>query len=247
MVNWVKGHIVNKRQWTDELYSLQVEAPVEPFQAGQFTRLAADIEGERIGRPYSYVNPPHRQPLEFYFITVPAGPLTNHMVELQEGDSLWVQSRAAGAFTLDQVPDAENLWLLCTGTALGVFLSILKTEQPWQRFDKVVLAHGVRTAEELTYRDDIAELQDRHPDQLRMVPLVSREPTDFAINGRITHAIEDGRLEEFANVALNAEQSQVMICGNPDMVADTSQLLEQRGLRRNRRSKPGHFTVERYW
>jgi ferredoxin--NADP+ reductase len=38
-----------------------------------------------------------------------------------------------------------------------------------------------------------------------------------------------------------------MICGNPDMVRDTIRILEQRGLRRNRRSQPGHITTEHYW
>lgn len=245
--SWVEGCVVSKRHWTDELFSLQINAPVEPYQAGQFTRLAADIGGERIARPYSYVNPPDQRPLEFYFITVPDGPLTSHMVGLEAGDKLWVQARPAGFFTLDEVPDAEYLWLLCTGTALGVFLAILKSEQPWRRFSRVVLAHGVRSAPELAYRDTIAEIQAQHVDQFRMISLVSREDSECSIRGRITHAIEDGRLEAIAAAPINAEQAQVMICGNPDMVRDTTALLEQRGMSKNRRSKPGHITIERYW
>ena len=46
------------RRWTDKLYSLQLTADIAPFTAGQFTRLALDIDGERVARPYSFVNAP---------------------------------------------------------------------------------------------------------------------------------------------------------------------------------------------
>jgi len=247
MVEWVEGTVVAKHHWTEELFSLRVDAPVRDYKAGQFTRLALDIDGQRVARPYSYVNAPDERPLEFYFITVPEGPLTNRMVALDEGDRIWVQSKAAGLFTLDWLRDGENLWMLSTGTALGVFLAILKTAEPWTRFRHLVLVHGVRTGAELTYRDTIAELQERHPEQFRMVPMVSREDHPGALRGRITHAIEDGRLQESAGVALHPDPSQVMLCGNPDMVRDTTALLEQRGMKRNRRKDPGHITTEKYW
>jgi ferredoxin--NADP+ reductase len=244
---WVQGQVVEKRNWTDKLYSLRVDAPVEPFRAGQFTQLALDIEGERVGRPYSFVNGPDERPLEFHFITIPQGPLTERLQALRSGDTLWIAARPAGYFTLSEVPDARNLWLLATGTALGVFLSLLKTEELWKRFDRVVLAHGVRTADELTYRDQIAGFAELHPGRFAYVPLVTREDTDFALRARIPQAIADGRLEERAGVGLNPEESQAMICGNPDMVRDTIHVLEQRGMRRNRRSQPGHVTTEHYW
>jgi len=247
MSKWVEGTVVAKHHWTDELFSLRVDAPVEDYRAGQFTRLALDIGDDRVARSYSYVNAPHERPLEFYFITVPDGPLTTRMVELDEGDRIWVQAKAAGLFTLDWLQDSETLWMLSTGTALGVFLAILKTDEPWQRFRNVVLVHGVRTGAELTYRDTIAALRERHPEQFRMVSMVSREDHPEALRGRITHAIEDRRLEEAVGLELHPDTSQVMLCGNPDMVRDTTALLEARGMKRNRRKEPGHITTEKYW
>lgn len=239
--------MVGKRHWTDELYSLQIDAAVEPFRAGQFTRLALDIDGERVGRPYSFVNAPHEQPLEFYFITIPHGPLTDRLRRLEVGDPIWVSARAGGFFTLASVPDAQNLWLLASGTALGVFLSQLRTEEPWRRFSKVVLVHGVRTAGELTYRDEIARFAALRGEQFAYIPFVSREETDFALHGRIPDAIRDGRLERRAGVRLQASTCQVMICGNPDMVRDTTAVLEERGFKKNRRTHPGQINSENYW
>lgn len=247
MPAWVEGQVVRKIRWTKQLFSLQVDAPVEDYSAGQFTKLALDIDGERVARPYSYVNPPSQRPLEFYFITVPDGPLTTRLERMDAGDKLWVQARATGVFTVDQLPDARNLWLLATGTALGVFLAILNTELPWLRFEKIILVHGVRTAEELTYGDAIAAIRSRHPDQFQMIPAVSREDVPHGLRGRITHLIEDGRLEECTGASLGPDTSQVMICGNSDMVRDVSALLEGRGMQRNKKREPGHYTLEKYF
>lgn len=238
---------MNSKRWTERLHSLRVEAPVEPFKAGQFAKQGLEINGEMVFRPYSYVNAPHERPLEFYFIMLPNGPLTRRLIELEPGDPIYAAPRAAGFLTLSELPDAENLWLLSTGTAIGPFLSILKTEEPWRRFAIIVLVHALRQAEELTYQDQIHQLLDEHPHRLKVIPFVSREDIDFAIKGRVPEAIKDGRLEAKAGVQLAAEKSQIMICGNPDMVRDTSLMLEERGLKKNRRKAPGHITVENYW
>jgi ferredoxin--NADP+ reductase len=247
MSRWVDGRVIALRQWTDRLYSLQVNADVGPFQAGQFTRLALDIDGERIARPYSFINAPDDPVLEFYFIVVPDGPLTHELTRLQPGDTVYLAPRAAGFLVLSELPDADYLWLLSTGTAIGPFLSILADTRVWQRFKKVVLVHAVRKLAELTYRDTIDALLEQHGEQLTYVPFVSREDTDFAIKARIPEAIVDGRLEQRAGISLAADNSQVMICGNPAMVRDTQAVLEMRGLKKNRRREPGQITTEQYW
>jgi ferredoxin--NADP+ reductase len=244
---WVEGRVIANRHWTPWLYSLQIEAPVNPFEAGQFGRLGLIIDGEFVARSYSFVNSPHDPYLEFYSITVPAGPLSTRLANLEPGDSIWVFRKAAGFLTLSQIQTADNLWMLSTGTAIGPFLSILKTEEPWQRFSKIVLAHSVRTAEELAYQDLIQNLRRQYPQQFTMVPLVSREDHEGAIRGRITTAIVDGRMTQYTGLTIEAESSQMMLCGNPDMVRDTTALLKERGLKENRRRHPGQISVEKYW
>jgi ferredoxin--NADP+ reductase len=244
---WSRGKVYALHRWTDALYSVQVEADVQPFLAGQFTKLGMEIDDEFVERPYSYVNAPHEKPLEFYFVTVLEGPLSQRMTTLERGDTLWVMRKPAGFLTLNEVPDAPHLWMLSTGTAIGPFLSILKTEQPWERFERVVLVHAVRKAEELSYGDSMRRLRDTHADRFQFVPFVSREHTSFALPGRIPAALESALLERHVGMTIAAGQSQVMICGNPQMVKDTSAILQQRGLQRNRRRTPGHITVENYW
>ena len=247
MTAWVEGTVHALRQWTDRLYSLQVEADIAPFKAGQFGRLALDIDGERVARPYSFVNGPDNPLHEFYFIVVPGGPLTQRLAQLKAGDTVYVAPRAAGFFVLDEIPDAGKLWMLSTGTAIGPFLSILATNEVWSRFPRIVLVHAVRTRAELTYADTIRSLLDAHPGQLDYIPFVSREETDIGLRGRVPDAIRDGSLETRAGLTIDVKDSQVMICGNPAMVSDTQAVLTERGMQKNRRREPGQITTEQYW
>ncbi len=247
MPQWVEGRVVELQQWTDRLYSLRMHAEIDPFRAGQFTRLALDVDGERVARPYSFVNGPDNPLLEFYFITVPGGPLTERLVRLQPDDPLEISKKAAGFFVLDEVPAADDLWMLSTGTAIGPFLSILETAQVQQHYQRVVLVHAVRTAAELTYTDAINRQLAMRGEFLQYVPFVSREAVSDAINARVPAAIEDGSLETRTGMRLDPAASQVMICGNPAMVKDTQAILEARGFRKHRRREPGQVTTEQYW
>ena len=251
MTVWVEGRIAGKRRWTDDLLSLQVAAPEVTFSAGQFARLALPApEGSKepmLGRPYSFVNPPHAQPHEFYFIVLPHGPLSPRLAALDEGAPIWLLPRANGFFTISEVPEAESLWCISTGTGIGPFLSMLRTEEPWQKFARVVLVHAVRFARELTYRDEIAAITRAHRGAFTYVPMVSREPHPNALAGRIPAAIDDGRLEARTGISLTAENAHAMLCGNPAMVDDVQKVLETRGMRRHRRREPGHITIETYW
>ena len=144
-----------------------------------------------------------------------------------------------------ELPQARHLWLISTGTGIGPFLSILKTGAPWQRFERVVLVHAVRTMAELNYQDTIKQVAAAYPLQFCYVPFISREPSDFALAGRVPQAIADGRLETRAGIMFDAAESQVMLCGNPQMVEDTMNTLvgarpekaPQEGARPNQRGK----------
>lgn len=247
MAHWNEGIVVDHRQWNDRLHSLYIAADIEPFQAGQFARIGLRINNEEVGRPYSLVNAPDQRPLEIYYILVPGGPLTSHLVDLKPGDRVLVGPRANGFMILDEVPAGRHLWLMATGTGVGPFLSILSTAAPWRRFERVVLVYAVRTLSELSYQQRIHDLQLQHGSQFVFIPVISREQVEFALPGRIPQRIADGSLEARADIRFSAEDSQVLLCGNPQMVEDTTQILLARGLKKHRRRDPGQITVENYW
>jgi ferredoxin--NADP+ reductase len=246
MEQWIEGKVVEKRRWSDRLYSLRFKAEVEPFSAGQFTRLALEIDGERVARPYSFVNPPDEQLLEVYFNEVIDGPLSPRLAALQPGDNIWVSSKANGLFTLDQIPDNKDLWMVATGTALGVYLSILRTQESWQRFNHLLLVHNVPTRDHLSYAEEISVLQEIHGDRFKYLPITSRENHPETLSGRVLARLEDGRLEQQAGLTLSAEDSHVMLCGNINMIKEISAALEARGMQKHRKKEPGQITTEKY-
>ncbi len=246
MTPWLEGTVVAQTRWTDRLLSLRVEAPADStaiaFEAGQFGKLALDVGGERVARPYSFVNPPGASPLEFYYAIVDQGPLSPRLAALAAGDKVFLAPSAAGFLVLSEVPDAGTLWLIATGTGVGPFLSILRTETPWSRYKRVVLVYAARHASELAYAEMIGAISKARGDAFGVVTVASRD-TDAQLRGRIPALIEDGSLEARAGSAITAADSQVMLCGNPDMVRDTIAALAPRGMKKHRRRNPGQITV----
>jgi ferredoxin--NADP+ reductase len=247
---WLEARVLENRHWTEALFSLRVEGAPLSFEAGQFVRIALDTKegdaGSRVARPFSFVNPPADPVHEFYGIVVPEGPLSPRLAQLAPGDAVYVATNPAGFLVLSEVPEAQSLWLISTGTGIAPFLSTLRTEAPWERFENVILVHAVRHARELVYQELIREIGLKRS-SLRYLTFVSREPHSPSLAGRIPAAVRDGRLERSAGLELSAQSSHVMLCGNPDMLRDAAAALAERGMRKHRRRTPGHISVESFW
>jgi ferredoxin--NADP+ reductase len=245
-INWIESEVIEHIRWTGSLSSIKFKGNVLPYTAGQFTKLGLKINGEFVSRPYSYVSSPDDNYLEIIYVTVPNGELTPALHNLKVGDKLHVMEKASGFFVMDEVPDGKNLWMLATGTGLGVFISLLKTSEPWDRFEKIILVHGVRTKNELAYQEQIKKFETDHPGKIKYIQTITREKDIDCLNIRIPQGLETKKIQELAGIEVTLD-SQIMICGNPDMINDTVALLEKSGLKRNRRSKPGNITLEKYW
>ncbi|HYO97344.1 MAG TPA: ferredoxin--NADP reductase [Polyangiaceae bacterium] len=247
MSGLLEGRITARHDWAPGLMTLTIEAEVEPFSPGQFLNLALQPEGQLVRRSYSIASAPGA-PLQFLLAQVPRGELTPALFALSEADRVLVEPKPQGFFTLQWVPDARQLWMIATGTGLAPYLSMLRADEVWQRFSDLVLVHCVREAAQLAHAAELAALAAQHRGQLRVLPVVSREPTaPGVLHGRITSLLSDGELERNAALQLSAERSHVMLCGNPAMIDDMLERLEARGLRKHRVRRPGHVTIERYW
>ena len=246
MSGWSEGRLLSRRDWAPGLSTLRVEADVEPFSPGQFVNLSIEGAADEDRRSYSIASPPGA-PLEFLVTEVAGGKLTPKLLALGPGDPLLVERKPQGFFTLRWVPAARDLWMVATGTGLGPFLSMLKGSELWERFERVVVVHGVRDASHLAHRDDLVRLGAERP-ALTHVGVVSREAVASPLlHGRVTTALDDGSLERAAGVAIAPEHTHVMLCGNPQMIEDMTGRLATRGLRKHRVRTPGHITIEKYW
>lgn len=230
--------------WSPGLRTITLDRAVTNFQSGQFFQIALTRDGELTKRSYSAASAPGA-PLEFFLSRVPGGALTPDVFELQEGDNVELDENALGFFTLSEVPDAETLWLISTGTGLGPWISMLREGRVFERFSRVVVVQGVRTRAELAYADELAAWRDSH--SLVHVPVVSREGAPAGgISGRITSALVSGDLETRAGLPVDAS-GHYLLCGNPEMIEEMTTLFKARGLRKHRRREPGHFNFEKYW
>ena len=252
MEGWIEATVTENKRWNQRLCSLRVTAESLPkFAAGQFLRLGLEVDGELMARPYSLVNAPGEDCAEFYFNKVPDGPLSTRLHALEQGDKIWLSKMVAGFLTLADLssankPDGKRLWLLATGTALGPFLSILKTAEAWQRFEQIILVHGVRSADELTYQELTENIKQQYGDRFTYLASVTREQTINALSSRIPDAIASGELEQAAGFTLLPEEDRVMLCGNPGMVEGCIEQLDAKGLKRHRRRDPGQVVLEVY-
>src|SRR6185436_14001077 len=225
MSAFYREKVLSVRHWTDTLFSFTATRdPGFRFQNGQFTMIGLTIEGRPLLRAYSMASANYEEKLEFFSIKVANGPLTSRLRRLGEGDTILVGRKPTGTLLLDNLPPGKNLYLLGTGTGLAPFLSLIKDPEVYERYERVVLAHGCRWIAELAYMETITDQLPNDPligelvrEKLTYYPTVTREP--FRHNGRITSLIRSGQLfEDIGLPSLDREDDRVMLCGSPHML-----------------------------
>jgi ferredoxin--NADP+ reductase len=244
--------VLSVRHWSDSLFSFTTTRDRGlRFKNGHFLMLGLEVEGRPLLRAYSVVSANYEEHLEFYSIKVPNGPLTSRLQHLKPGDPVLVGKKPTGTLVLNHLKPGKRLYLLATGTGLAPFMSMIRDPETYERFEHVVLVHGVRFVKDLGYSDYIQNelpqheyLSEQVKNQLLYYPTVTREP--FTNQGRITELLGSGKLS--ADVGLpsfDPEQDRVMICGSPEMLNDTVTLLESRGFREGSSHEAAEYTIER--
>lgn len=253
MSNLTSERVLSVHHWNDNLFSFRTtRSPGLRFENGQFVMIGLEGEGRPIMRAYSIASPNYEDHLEFFSIKVPDGPLTSRLQHLQEGDVVLTSSKPVGTLLLDDLRAGQHLYLLATGTGLAPYLSVIQDPETYERFEKVVLVHGVRYVSELAYSEFITQelpenefFGDAVKEKLIYYPTVTRE--EFRNQGRLTALIETGKLfEDIGLPPLDPERDRAMICGSPSMLDDLSQLLDSRGFEISPRiGELGDYVIER--
>lgn len=241
------------RHWNDTLFSFTTTRdPALRFHNGHFVMLGLEVDGKPLMRAYSIASANYEENLEFLSIKVQDGPLTSRLQHLKEGDAILVSKKPVGTLLVDDLKPGKHLYLFATGTGLAPFMSIIKDPAVYERFEKVVLLHGVRYKSELAYADYIKDelpnneyFGDLVRDKLIYYPCVTREP--FVNKGRITHVVESGKLAaDIGLPQINPETDRAMLCGSPNMLADTSAMLNGYGFSVSPGvGQPGDYVIER--
>ena len=253
MSAFLEETVLSVHHWTDRLFSFTTTRDQAlRFSNGHFTMIGLRGDnGKPLLRAYSIASANYEEHLEFLSIKVQDGPLTSKLQHIQVGDTIVVGRKPTGTLLIDYLTPAKRLYLIGTGTGLAPFMSIIRDPETYERFEQVVLLHGVREVKELAYRDYITQelpqnefLGEMVSKQLLYYPTVTRE--DFEHKGRVTDLLENGTISADLGIpALNAAEDRVMICGSPEMLRDLKALCEKLGFVEGNTSTPGQFVIER--
>jgi len=244
--------VLSVHHWTDRLFSFTTTRDAAlRFSNGHFTMIGLKVGERPLLRAYSIASANYEDHLEFLSIKVENGPLTSRLQHIQPGDSIIVGRKPTGTLLVDYLLPGKRLYLLSTGTGLAPFMSIVRDPETYEKFEQIVLVHGVRTADELAYHDLLVQhlpshefLGDMVASQLLYYPTVTRE--EYRHTGRIPDLMASGKLHDDLGVPpLDPAADRVMICGSPAMLRDLKAMLEERGFPEGNTTTPGAFVIER--
>ena len=243
--------VIDVHHWSDALFSIRsTRARGLRFRSGEFAMMGIEIEGRPVMRAYSMASSNYEDHLEFYSIKVPDDSLTSHLQHIRVGDELLVSKKPTGTLLHDNLLPGKHLYLLCTGTGLAPFLSIIKDPEIYDRFDKLILVHGCRYINELSYQQFITQelhdnpyFGDQVSDKLIYYPTVTREP--FRNYGRITTLLESGTLmRDIGMPPLSVDDDRFMLCGGPAILQSLTAMLDGMGFAQTCRDARQEYAIE---
>ncbi|HEY1304314.1 MAG TPA: hypothetical protein VGF24_12225 [Vicinamibacterales bacterium] len=232
--------VIGRADLTDTLATFLIEPDQPPrkrpwFRAGQYCVLGLNNETTPslgpVRRAMSIASAPEAGgPLEFYirYVAKPTSPnpLTHLLWEIQTGGRIYVGSKAAGAFTIDDtvgIHDSRLRVMVAGGTGVAPFVSMIRSEvcrNPIADLSKWVLLHGASYPTELGYRQELLALST--PNGFKYYGTVSRpsEARDWTGDvGRAESFFDPDRLPEFeqrvglAAGGFTSDSAVVFVCG----------------------------------
>lgn len=253
MSNFSTEQVLGVRHWNEHLFSFTTtRSPSLRFANGQFVMIGIEVDGRPLTRAYSIASPNYAEHLEFLSIKVADGPLTSRLQYLRTGDSLLVGRKPTGTLVIHDLLPGKRLYFFATGTGLAPFMSLIQDPEVYERFDTVVLLHGVRQVSDLAYAEFIAHVLPENEffgaevrQKLIYYPTVTREA--FQHQGRLTDLVESGRLfDDIGLPPLDPAMDRAMICGSTHFLRDCSAMLERRGFKISRHiGHPADYVIER--
>lgn len=210
-----------------------------PFTPGQYATLGLmGPAGKLIQRPMSISSSADvLGEYEFFVRLVPTGELTPLLWQRGVGDPINIKG-AKGKFVVQE--DGRACLFVSSGTGIAPFISMV--EMLHRRGDRrsVVVMNGVSREADLGFRGYLEELSANGEIPLTYVPTISR-PAESPDWDGLTGRVESIVAPEMERLGLNATNTTIYLCGNPDMVTAVEEMAAARGF------DPAHVRKELYW
>jgi NAD(P)H-flavin reductase/hemoglobin-like flavoprotein len=186
---WWVAEVIDHELRTPDIAVLTLRpAQPLPYAAGQHVSVQVS-RWPRIWRSYSIANAPRGDgTLRLHIRALPAGWVSGALVRhTRIGDTVLL-GPARGAMTLDPSSDRD---LLCVagGTGLAPMRALIEQISASAKRRTTRLIVGARTRRELYDLPELRRLEASHP-WLRVIPIVSAEPSEPGRDGLVTDALD---------------------------------------------------------
>ncbi len=186
MPHWYKGVVSDIRPLTETTrhYTIKVEDEEEfSFTPGQFITLDLPIGEKRLQRwrSYSIASAPNgNNHIELCIVRTDDGAGTRYFFEdVNVGTELKFKG-PEGVFVIPSDLEETEIVLLCTGTGIAPFRSMLHhIRQQNLKFKKIHLIFGTRYEEGILYKDELDKMKADYPNFEYEVALSRMEHPDY--------------------------------------------------------------------
>jgi ferredoxin--NADP+ reductase len=208
-------------------------------------------EDKLVRRAYSVASSSiEKQYVEFYVRLVTSGSLTPRLFGMNIGDKLWMSPKMKGMFTMDEVPQDQNIILFATGTGVAPYMSMLRSSVISQEKRKYAVVHSALNSWDLGYRSELLTVERLCPN-FKYIPLISepdKEPIPWGGQVGFVQDLWKKRIvQKIWEHEITPDNTRVFLCGHPEMIREMLELLEGSGFREHTKLDPGSIHLEKYW
>ena len=208
-------------------------------------------EDKLVRRAYSIASSSkEKQFVEFYVRLVTTGALTPRLFAMNIGQKIWMSAKVKGMFTMDEVPQEQNIILFATGTGVAPYMSMLRTNVISQEKRNYIVVHSALNSWDLGYRSELLTVERLCPN-FKYIPVISepeKEPMPW--NGK-TGFVQDlwrqGDIRKIWNHDITPDNTRIFLCGHPEMIREMINILGKSGFKEHTNLEPGSIHLEKYW
>lgn len=203
------------------------------YLPGQHVALRAHVGGRELRRSYSLCRPPSAGCLSVAIKRDLGGAFSTWATsELRPGDEIDVMS-PQGTFTLDPARTAgRHIVGIAAGSGITPLMALASSVLSGSPDSRFTLVYTNRTAIDVMFLEELADLKDRYPSRLALHHVLSREQRSAPL---LSGRIDEDRLRRMLDALVPPETvDEWFLCGPFELVQLCRDVLEDYGVPRDR-------------
>jgi ferredoxin-NADP reductase len=203
-----------QRTYNVKSFRLSLDVPLE-FKAGQFMRVTLG-EGKELEHYLSFSNSPTEIGFIEFTKKISESAFSKRLCGLKPGDTIRVQA-PFGKFTLEGNESAK-IAFLSGGIGITPIRSIVKYVVDKNIGTDMVLVYANRTIRDITFHQDLEQMQKRYP-KFKLAHILCEPAPNFTCNIGLMNA------QIVKNEVPDYNERKFYLCGPPGMVEAMKKML----------------------